>query len=281
MYNFSTLFFGKSLIYLPECLSTNEYALQMLSDKSSEKVLERTLFDGTLIITDNQTAGKGQAGNTWDANPNENITLSLILKPHFLDANEQFWLNMVVALGIFDFVSSKIKDNILDDLDNNSVKIKWSNDIFIDDKKVSGILIQNILSGKNIIYSIIGIGLNINQLHFNIPTATSLLLATNASASASANASVDATANTYNVCVCVEELLSCLEKRYFQLKENKKALIKFEYLQNMYRYQEKAMFEDVEGTFEGEIIGVDEIGKLCIKKNNKLHYYHFKEVKFC
>lgn len=253
----------------------------MLSDKSSEKVLERTLFDGTLIITDNQTAGKGQAGNTWDANPNENITLSLILKPHFLDANEQFWLNMVVALGIFDFVSSKIKDNILDDLDNNSVKIKWSNDIFIDDKKVSGILIQNILSGKNIIYSIIGIGLNINQLHFNIPTATSLLLATNASASASANASVDATANTYNVCVCVEELLSCLEKRYFQLKENKKALIKFEYLQNMYRYQEKAMFEDVEGTFEGEIIGVDEIGKLCIKKNNKLHYYHFKEVKFC
>ena len=165
---------------------------------------------------------------------------------------------MVVALGIFDFVSSKI---------NNLVKIKWSNDIFIADKKVGGILIQNILSGKNINYSIIGIGLNINQLNFNIPTATSLLLAS-------------ADANTYNVRVCVEELLSYLEKRYFQLKENKKALIKFEYLQNMYRYQEKAMFEDVEGTFEGEIIGVDEIGKLCIKKNNKLQYYHFKEVKF-
>ena len=236
----------------------------MLSDKNLEKILERTLFDGTLIITDNQTAGKGQAQSVWQANPNENITLSLVLKPHFLDANEQFWLNMVVALGIFDFVSSKIKEGIL----NNLVKIKWSNDIFIDDKKVGGILIQNILSGKNINYSIIGIGLNINQLHFNIPTATSLLLATNA------------TANTYNVRICVEELLSYLEKRYFQLKENKKALIKFEYLQNMYRYQEKAMFEDVEGTFEGEIIGVDEIGKLCIKKNNKLHYYHFKEVKF-
>ncbi len=269
MYNFSTLFFGKSLIYLPECLSTNEYALQMLSNKNSEKAL----FDGTLIITDNQTAGKGQAGNTWDTNPNENITLSLILKPHFLDANEQFWLNMVVALGIFDFVSSKIKDNISNNLDNNSVKIKWSNDIFIDNKKIGGILIQNLLSGKNINYSIIGIGLNINQLHFNIPTATSLLLA-------STNASVDATANMYNVRICVEKLLSYLEKRYFQLKENKKALIKFEYLQNMYRYQEKAMFEDVEGAFEGEIIGVDEIGKLCIKKNNKLHYYHFKEVKF-
>ncbi len=262
MYNFSTLFFGKSFIYLPECLSTNEYALQMLSDKSSEKAL----FDGTLIITDNQTAGKGQAGNIWQANPNENITLSLILKPHFLDANEQFWLNMVVALGIFDFVSSKIKDN-------NLVKIKWSNDIFIDNKKVGGILIQNILSGKNINCSIIGIGLNINQLDFNISTATSLLLA-------STNASVDATATTYNVRICVEELLTYLEKRYFQLKENKKALIKFEYLQNMYHYQEKAMFEDVEGTFEGEIIGVDEIGKLCIKKNDKLHYYHFKEVKF-
>lgn len=254
LYNFSTLFFGKPFIYLPECLSTNEYALQMLSDKNAE----RALFDGTLIITDNQTAGKGQAGNTWDTNPNENITLSLVLKPHFLDANEQFWLNMVVALGIFDFVSSKI---------NNLVKIKWSNDIFIADKKVGGILIQNILSGKNINYSIIGIGLNINQLNFNIPAATSLLLAS-------------ADANTYNVRVCVEELLSYLEKRYFQLKENKKALIKFEYLQNMYRYQEKAMFEDVEGTFEGEIIGVDEIGKLCIKKNNRLQYYHFKEVKF-
>ncbi len=273
MYNFSTLFFGKSLIYLPECLSTNEYALQMLSDKNSEKIL----FDGTLIITDKQTAGKGQAGNTWDTNPNENITLSLVLKPHFLDANEQFWLNMVVALGIFDFVSSKITNNISNDLDNdldnNSVKIKWSNDIFIGNKKLGGILIQNILSGKNINYSIIGIGLNINQLHFNIPTATSLVLA-------STNANTHTPINTYNVRVCVEELLSYLEKRYLQLKENKKALIKFEYLQNMYRYQEKAMFEDIEGTFEGEIIGVDEIGKLCIKKNNKLHYYHFKEVKF-
>ena len=214
---------------------------------------EKALFDGTLIITDNQTAGKGQAGNSWNANPNENITLSLVLKPNFIEASEQFWLNMVISLGIFDFVSSKIniekppltppkkegdktvlfpreesktpllpKEGLGLVTNNKLVKIKWSNDIFIDDKKVAGILIQNLLSGKNINYSIIGIGLNINQLNFNIPTATSLLLASgNAIASASGNVHADTYANAYNVRVCVEELLSFLEKRYFQLKENK------------------------------------------------------------
>eukprot|EP01137_Pigoraptor_chileana_P015025 Opistho-2@5140 len=107
-----------------------------------------------VIITDNQTAGRGQRGNVWEASIGENLTFSLILKPNFLKASEQFQLNVAVSLGVLDCLSEYIDEDL---------KVKWSNDIYFQNQKMGGILIENTLQGYQIGYSVIGIGLNINQ----------------------------------------------------------------------------------------------------------------------
>ena len=98
MHNFQpkTLFLGKNSIYLPSCHSTNDFASEIIQTKQ--------VFDGTIVITSYQTAGRGQRGNTWEALPNQNITVSMILKPDFLSITQQFRLNMAVSLGIYEFL---------------------------------------------------------------------------------------------------------------------------------------------------------------------------------
>ena len=95
-----TLFIGKNTIYLPSCHSTNDIAAEMIQSGS--------VFDGTTVITSNQTAGRGQRGNAWEALAGQNITISIILKPNFLSANEQFKLNIAVSLGIREFIESNL-----------------------------------------------------------------------------------------------------------------------------------------------------------------------------
>ncbi|MDQ2657225.1 MAG: biotin--[acetyl-CoA-carboxylase] ligase, partial [Bacteroidota bacterium] len=148
---------GKNLVFVPECLSTNTLALE-IGQQSPAK-------EGTVVITDHQTAGKGQRGNTWDAEPRQNLTFSLVLKPGFLPVNKQFYLNIVISLGLYDYLKEKTSD---------TVYIKWPNDILVHGKKISGILIENQLKGMQISNSIAGIGFNLNQNVFASPSAISL-----------------------------------------------------------------------------------------------------------
>lgn len=105
-----------------------------------------------------QTAGRGQRGNSWEAEPGKNITLSLILRPEQLPAMRQFELSEAVALAVADTVES---------LGIGHVAVKWPNDIYVGDRKIAGILIENTLSGNLISRSIVGIGLNVNQREFH------------------------------------------------------------------------------------------------------------------
>ncbi|RYF86687.1 MAG: biotin--[acetyl-CoA-carboxylase] ligase, partial [Chitinophagaceae bacterium] len=233
-----TLFIGQSSVYLPTCRSTNEAAHQVL--------LKNEATEGTLLYTDNQTAGRGQRGNTWEAVPGQNITLSFLLKPVFLSLNDQFYLTMCCSLALADLLQPYVREQI---------RVKWPNDIYAGNKKIAGILIENSTTGKTLQNSIIGIGININQTKFGYPTATSLKLLAG---------------REINLASIRKELSEQLEKRYLQLRSGKKDQLKKEYLHNLLRYQEWHPYKVGNQEITGMIVGVNETGKLALQAGDKL-----------
>ena len=246
-----TLFVGKEFYHFPELASTNDYAID-LSSKSKPS-------EGTVISTYKQVQGKGQAGSKWESEPDKNISMSLILHPKFVAARDQFVLNQAISLGVLDFVKNYI---------SSEAKIKWSNDIYISDKKVAGILVQNTLFSRNIQSSIIGVGININQTIFksDAPNPTSFKLETG---------------KDYNLDELLEMLCWSMERRYLQLKGNSSEKIKAEYLDNLYRYMEDSLYQIPDGeVFQGRIIGIGKFGKLLVQSRSGLQEFDTKQVKF-
>ena len=219
---------------------------------------ENVVFEGTVIITDNQTAGRGQRGNSWEASSGQNLTFSLILKPIFLKASDQFQLNVAVSMGVFDFLSEFIDKNLT---------VKWSNDIYVGDKKMGGILIENSLQGYKIGHSIVGIGLNINQTEFINERATSLRKITE-------------NPLKYDLSELLKKLLENIEINYLKIKNNEYELLKIKYLHNLFRFNEYHYFKRNGQIFLGQIVGIDENGKLGIETDGNLIHFDFKEVEF-
>lgn len=130
----------------------------------STNALIRTFAEaphGLTLAARRQTAGRGQRGNTWEAEPDKNLTFSIVLRPKAIPASRQFELSMLVALAVADTVADELGPDRAGD-----VWVKWPNDIYVGDRKVCGMLIENSLSGRNIASSIAGVGLNVNQLAF-------------------------------------------------------------------------------------------------------------------
>lgn len=111
-----------------------------------------------VVITDNQTGGRGQRGNSWESEPGANLTFSLVLQPVWLAPAHQFELSMLVSVGIVNALRSVVPPKPL--------SVKWPNDIYYGDRKICGILIENTIEGARIERSVIGIGLNVNQKEF-------------------------------------------------------------------------------------------------------------------
>jgi BirA family biotin operon repressor/biotin-[acetyl-CoA-carboxylase] ligase len=155
----NTLFIGQSLVFMPECHSTNDEALQLF--KAGKGV------EGSIVITSNQTAGRGQRTNTWESEPGKNLTFSILLTPHFLLAKDQFYLTVCISTALADYLKETFGE---------TVKIKWPNDLIVQDKKVCGMLIENQLSGQQIQSCVVGIGLNVNQKKFDSEKASSMKL---------------------------------------------------------------------------------------------------------
>jgi len=248
---FNTLFIGKTLKYFPSLSSTNTYATELLSKSNPP--------EGTVILTYNQTAGRGQIGSKWESAPDKNVSMSVILHPKFLVAREQFNLNAVVSLAIFDVVSQYVND----------VKVKWPNDIYVGKKKIAGILIQNTLTGKNIQSSVLGIGLNVNQTEFvsDAPNPTSLKLEMG---------------KELDLDKVVEEIVAALEKRYLQLKSGKAKDVRREYIMYLYRFGKPFTFQREDNSyFTGIITGISNLGKLVIDTETGEEEFGLKEVRFC
>ncbi len=245
-----TLFVGQIIHYLPSCQSTN--------DEASALIAQTDPNEGLVVITNNQTAGRGQRGNRWEAKSGQNLTFSLLLKPSFLSPNEQFWLNMAISLGIYDALLPLI---------GNDLHIKWPNDVYVGDQKLGGILIENTLHGYTIAWSIVGVGLNINQTEFGLATATSLQ-------------NQAPLPNSYDLPGLLSRLCETLEQRYLQLRSGQRETLKINYLQTLYRYQKEHSFESEGQLFRGTIVGIDATGRLAIANGERIRHFGFKEVSF-
>jgi len=192
------------LIILDTVDSTNNYAMGLIKTGG--------LSGKNAVFARNQTAGKGQRGKQWNANPGENIILSVITEMQWLPISRQFELSVAVALGCLDLASKYI---------NSGVKVKWPNDLFINDSKTGGVLIENVIKGTLWQWAVIGIGINVNQLKFedfNI-SATSL----------QQNSFLH-----YDVLKLAEELHTTILERIEQVRMGKFAALLEEYNEKLY-----------------------------------------------
>jgi BirA family biotin operon repressor/biotin-[acetyl-CoA-carboxylase] ligase len=197
-----------AIIRLPGTESTNSYAIELLSKEHPE--------EGCVIITDSQTQGKGTDSNTWESEKGKNLTFSLILYPKLV-ADQQFLLNKAISLGIYDFLVKEIP--------GNKISIKWPNDLYVEDKKICGILIQNSVMGNNLQYMVAGIGLNVNQTLFisNAPNPVALRMITK---------------QEYNLDEILQNLLDSISERYLAAKPETAGEIEKDYQKSLYRIME-------------------------------------------
>ena len=235
---------GRNIIRLESVDSTNNY--------TANRVRAGELRHGAVILAVEQTQGKGQMGAVWHTKPGMNLTFSVFLDNVNLSVERQFILTKIVSLALVDFLKSR----------GVEAKIKWPNDIYVGKEKIAGVLIENTLKGTTVKRSIVGIGLNTNQLKFGDYPATSLRL------------------QTGDYCSNDEVLFSLIGRLNAWFQKIEDSGINREYLDQLFRIGELASFEDANGIFEGTIIGVEPDGKLCIECNDSLRKYSLKEIRF-
>ena len=232
--------------YLPIVDSTNQ--------ETKTRVEQKTIQHGNVIYAGYQTKGRGLMGNEWKGNPDENLYASLLLNTH-LPCENQFLLNQCVSLSLCDVINKYCSNTY----------IKWPNDIYVNGKKIAGILIESAFSGNISHQSIIGVGININQSNFyDLPNATSLLLET---------------AQTFVVRDVLFEFIKDLSKMLLKAVDEVN-VIKMRYLEHLYMFQKTARFESNGRVFRAEVSGVDDWGRLQLKETYQKTTYGLKEIKW-
>ncbi len=250
MNTYNTLFLGKVYYHFNNVDSTNIVLRNILKNHKN--------IDGVVVSADHQTNGKGQRGNSWKDEPGMNIAMSIFFNCNFLHINEQFYLSKAISLGVID---------CLNDIFNKSFKIKWPNDIYLDSKKLGGILIENTSLKNKLNESIVGIGLNVNQTTFDasLPNPTSLK---------------NILHKSLDQPQLLKQMWFYLEKRYLHLKNGNWNLINKDYLDNLYLYNKNAQFKIKDQIVEGLITGVNANGHLQVKIENTVKSFDLKEISF-
>lgn len=222
--------------------STNSEALRRLPELPS----------GTVLAAREQTAGRGQRGNTWFTEAGKNLTFSIVLKPSSLAAGEAHLLNYLASVAVAEFLEGY----------GVSCSIKWPNDIYVGRKKICGILVENSLSGGCVAASVIGIGININQTDFpQLANATSLSLATGCE---------------YVLEDCLESFMTVFESWLPRLQDLSET-----YSSKLFQKGVTARYIDYlrgDEEFTGTILGVTPDGRLIINDGTAERLYRFKEV---
>lgn len=241
--------FEPQYIWLESVDSTNSYCMKLAQEGEQEGLAVAAFF---------QEKGRGQRGNTWESKRGENLTFSLLLRPNFLRVEEQFMISKAIALSICDW----LKNNKVD------ACVKWPNDIYIGEKKIAGVLIENSFSTPFLDVSIIGIGINLNQVVFssNIPNPISMTLLTGLQ---------------YRPEVVLSELVVSIQMRYLQLKSGLKEKISEDYLKSLYRFQKFYNYSGVDGSFKARIIGIKSTGEIILEmEDGQRKSFGFKEITF-
>jgi BirA family biotin operon repressor/biotin-[acetyl-CoA-carboxylase] ligase len=235
-------------IYLDETVSTNNYLREYLK--------KEPLPEGSVIIAEYQTGGRGQTGNSWESSPGKNLLFSLVLYPECIAPNQQFALSQIASLAV--------KETL--DAYTNHISIKWPNDIYRQNKKICGILIENDLTGTTIHRSLIGIGINLNQTVFesDAPNPVSL---------------TRITGKVYDKRDVLNRFLRIFYAYYLLILQEKFTEIKDAYMQALYRKEGYHPFSDPEGPFLAHIYDIETTGHLLLQlENGEIRRYAFKEV---
>lgn len=238
------------LIHLKETDFTNNY----LSELSEKKKVD----EFTVLSTDFQTAGKGQRGNTWEAEKEKNLLFSMILYPSFLEARRQFILSQIISLSVKEALEQW----------TDGISIKWPNDIYWKDKKICGMLIENDVTGMYIGRSISGIGVNINQEVFfsDAPNPVSLK---------------QITGQEFNVGSILNAIMQRTKNYYSLLKQGDTAPIIQRYQNALFRKSGMHPYCDAEGKFKAQIVEVEADGHFVLQdETGKIRRYVFKEVQY-
>lgn len=244
-------FTGKNFILLDRVSSTNSYIQELLSKSTP-------LEEGSVIMAVEQSAGRGQMGNFWEAEVGKNLTFSILYKPDSLPIEDQFYLSMAVSLGICGFLEKQL---------SHDISIKWPNDIYYNHQKIAGILIENSLQGDKIKNSVIGIGLNVNQLHFESDAPNPISMK-------------QISAKDYDLEEILFNLLSFIEYYYLVLKSNKYEYLKERYLSKLLFYGQYHPYKTTNGILNAKIIDIGPYGKLCLESDSGINYYDIKEIEF-
>ena len=232
---------GQSIIHLDSVESTNDYALKLIAKSNP--------INGTVISSDFQTHGKGQRDKNWQSIKKMNLLLSVILFPVYLTAGKQFYLSMMTSTALISFFETFFN--------RERLSIKWPNDIYIDDKKICGILIQNNIKGQTIDSTVIGIGINVNQksFHPSLPNPTSL----------SSETDLD-----YDLEDLKSILFNHLNKQLFLLNHDSLSTLKENYESRLYKKGRISRISFKDGTIEGTILGVEPDGRLLVNAGGAL-----------
>lgn len=248
---FSQLFVGQNLITLASVDSTNSWLKNLLSNSAP-------LPEGTVILAEEQFSGRGQVNSTWASEPGKNLTFSVFLKPLFLSPSKQFDLNKAMSLAVNDFLSKYFHEQ---------ATIKWPNDSYINNEKIAGLLIENIIQGDKIKYAVIGIGVNVNQVFFpeSAKGATSFSKILH---------------KYYDLKILLDEICAAVEARYLQLKSGKLDRLNSDYLDRLYRYNKMSRFLVNGESREGRIIGISREGYLEVDMDSEIRQFGLKEIQF-
>lgn len=223
-----------------------------------EWIIKESLPEGSAVVADFQTAGRGQIGNVWESEAGKNLLFSTVLYPTCIPANQQFLISQIAALSV--------KETL--DLYTDQVTVKWPNDIYWKDKKICGMLIENDLSGHSLYCSIIGIGINLNQELFrgDAPNPVSLFQI------------IGKEVDREEV---LARFLSIFYRYYLSLLQENYEAIRTRYQSALYRREGYHAYQDGSGTFEARIHAIEPTGHLLLAlQDGSIRRYAFKEVAY-
>ena len=252
---------------------------QTIDSTNSQAARElATAEEGTVWIADFQTAGRGQRGNKWESSKSENLTFSILFRPHFLSPAQQFQISQIASLGVLRYLLSKGLD----------AKIKWPNDVYIGNKKICGMLIEHSISSDKLSGSIVGIGLNLNQKIFasDAPNPTSLIL----------ELSSQQDMAPFDRKEELSTLLGYICTAYQELEEGFHKELDQEYTRNLYRHNQWHQYMEIDPnapadmpvekmaaatTITAKLLGVDQYGCAILQHTcGTKKTYPFKGIRY-
>jgi BirA family biotin operon repressor/biotin-[acetyl-CoA-carboxylase] ligase len=213
---------------------------------------------GLVIAALNQTEGKGMGENLWEGEPNKNLVFSFYIQPEFLTPEQQFYINIFTSLAVFDLIRSMVK--------RSTVKIKWPNDIYVGNGKIAGILIQHAIQGTKIEHSLVGIGINVNQLQFITSNAVSLR---------------NITSKNHDIPQLLFQLLALLNQYYDRIRTGELEACRNTYKNALFGMDRWMHFRYRNNVITAKITGISQLGFLELETEAKKNIEcDLKEIEF-